>query len=82
MEKITCTLTATPTLKASLTGIPTLHASIREAKAIVKTDELSVTENGTYNAREGYGYTRVTVDVPIPSNYGLITYDGSIITVS
>ena len=82
MERITCTLTATPTLKASLTGIPTLHASIREAKAIVKTDELSVTENGTYNARDGYGYTRVTVDVPIPSNYGLITYDGSIITVS
>lgn len=82
MEKLKCTLTPINTLTANLTSGATLTANLQQVNAIVKTDVLDVSENGIYNAREGYGYTRVTVNVPIPSNYGLITYNGSIITVS
>lgn len=82
MEKLKCTLTPIATLQANLTTKATLSASLQQVNAIVKTDILDVSENGVYKAKDGYGYTKVTVDVPIPSNYGLITYNGSIITVS
>lgn len=82
METLHCTLTPAQALTARLSAMPTLYVGLREANAIVKTDTLSVTENGVYNARNGYGYTRVSVNVPIPSNYGLITYNGSYIQVS
>lgn len=82
MEKLKCTLTSIPTLKAKMNSMATLSANLQQVNAIVKTDVLDVSENGIYRANDGYGYTRVTVNVPIPSNYGLITYNGSIITVS
>ena len=40
----------------------------------------SITANGT--DIDVTNYATVDVAVPIPSNYGLITYNGSIITVS
>ncbi len=40
---------------------------------------LEIGENGTYDVSP---YAAVNVDVPIPSNYGLITWDGAILTVS
>ena len=82
MQTLYCTLTAAHSLTAELTSESTLRASMKDVNAIVKTDAISITENGVYNAPGGYGYTRVTVNVPIPSNYGLITYNGSYITVS
>ena len=48
-------------------------------------EEMSATpssETQVIVADPGYdGISKVTID-PIPSNYGLVTYDGSIITVS
>ena len=40
---------------------------------------LAISENGTYNVAT---FAEVAVDIPIPSNYGLITWDGSTLTVS
>lgn len=44
-------------------------------------EPLTVTENGTYMAPIG-AYNPVIVDVPIPPNYGLITWNGSVLRVS
>lgn len=82
MVRLNCQLTVAPTLSVALTTQPTLNVSMKEVNAIVKSKAISVTENGTYTAENGYGFSKVTVNVPIPSNYGLITYNGSIITVS
>lgn len=48
----------------------------------VQVDALNVTANGTYTAPNGHAYSPVTVTVPVPSNYGLVTWDGSVLTVS
>lgn len=43
---------------------------------------LTIIANGTYEPPEGSLFERVVVNVPIPSNYGLITRIGDGIMVS
>ena len=42
----------------------------------INNQNKTITENGVYTADNGYtGLGVVTVNVPIPEQYGLITYD-------
>lgn len=74
--------------QATISGGLSASAQIAQnlsAQAIVDvrrtdtTGTLEIRENGTYNVSP---YAEVDVSVPIPSNYGLITWNGSILTVS
>ena len=80
--KIKATLSPVTTLKVELTGEHVLSAVLTELDSVIQMEQLNVTENGTYNSVAGRAYNRVVVDVPIPSNYGLITYNGSYLMVS
>lgn len=62
-----------------------LHFTIPPYKIItpiIDIEPLSITENGTYVAPINKAYSPIIVNVPVPSNYGLITYNGHGITVS
>lgn len=87
MERISCVLQGVASLSASLTGQASLSADMTIPK-VVQTNPFE----------GAYSYTptnetqtilinglRATDDItinPIPNNYGLITWDGSTITVS
>ena len=65
---------------ASVDVAKTISASaVVDVRRTETTGTLAIGENGTYDVSP---YASVDVNVPIPSNYGLITWNGSIITVS
>lgn len=61
-------------------ALKTIHT-----KAVINTSvapavgEIHIFQNGVYDVAR---YETAEVNVPIPSNYGLVTYNGSIITIS
>lgn len=48
----------------------------------IVTKEIDIVENGVYLPPSGTAYSKVTVDVPVPSDYGLIRYNGYEINIS
>jgi hypothetical protein len=87
MEKLSATLTGRGTLSADLSGCGTLAAAISIPKAI-SVEEYA----GPYEFTPGQdaqvvaiANKKATADItiaPVPQNYGLITWDGSTLTVS
>ena len=56
-----------------------------QAEAIINarmgavSGQILITENGEHDVAR---YAKAIVNVPIPPNYGLITWDGAVLTVS
>lgn len=50
-----------------------------EGESSAPQGTLSITANGTHDVS---AYASAVVDVPVPSNYGLVTWDGAVLRVS
>ena len=76
------------TLHACFQGADTLDASLNSTVYIPVVDvyegpyEATPTQFTQTLSTEGFTMAQDVITHPIPSNYGLITYNGSIITVS
>ena len=76
------------TLRACFQGADTLDASLNATVYIPVVDvyegpyEATPTQFTQTLSTEGFTMAQDVIIHPIPSNYGLITYNGSIITVS
>lgn len=76
------------TLHACFQGADTLDASLNSTVYIPVVDvyegpyEATPTQFTQTLSTEGFTMAQDVIIHPIPSNYGLITYNGSIITVS
>ena len=84
---LTGTLTSTGTVSGSLSSTPTLSVTLTvpNAAGVPKYEgdyEFTPTSETQTVAIEGLMAKQDIVINPIPSNYGLITWDGSTITVS
>lgn len=84
---LTGTLTSTGTVSGSLSSTPTLSATLTvpNAAGVPKYEgdyEFTPTSETQTVAIEGLMARQDIVINPIPQNYGLITWDGSTITVS
>ena len=68
-----------PTISGTA-GRKTLTASAQiDVRRTSTQGTLAIAANGQYNVAP---FAEVDVNVPIPSNYGLITWDGHTLTVS
>ena len=87
MERISCVLQGVASLTAVLSGQATLDAGMTIPE-VVRTNpftgsyEYTPTSETQTIAIDGLRATADIVINPIPENYGLITWNGSIITVS
>ena len=84
---LTGTLTSAGTVSGSLSSTPTLSATLTvpNAAGVPKYEgdyEITPTSETQTVAIEGLMARQDIVINPIPQNYGLITWDGSTITVS
>ena len=84
MERITGRITAGASITASVAGSANVGASVRAAVSLPDTGAYEVTPSAEAQTLSVGGTTPLNDIVvnPIPSNYGLITYNGSTITVS
>ena len=87
MERISCVLQGVASLTAALSGQATLNADMTIPE-VVRTNpfegsyEYTPTSETQTIAINGLRATDDITINPIPNNYGLITWDGSVITVS
>lgn len=84
MERITAVVTGDASVTASVTGSGSIGASVQAAVAYPYTGVYEVTPSADAQTLHVSG-TTPTQDIivnPIPSNYGLITWDGSTLMVS
>ena len=81
------TLTSAGTIQGTLSGAKTIQGTLSVPSATLPPSyegEYTVTpsaETQTLNTDHLYMMDNITIN-PIPSNYGLVTYNGSTITVS
>jgi len=83
MERIIGRVASTGTIGASLSGVQSIGASLDTSGAPYRgAYEVTPTEYAQVLPTAGKTPSSDIVVQPIPSNYGLITYNGSVITVS
>ena len=87
MERISCVLQGLASLSASLTGQASLSVDMTIPKVVqtnpfVGSYEYTPTQETQTILINGLRATDDITINPIPNNYGLITWDGSTITVS
>ena len=87
MDRLTATLNGVASINGTLSGLATLNAGLTVPEVVVTspfTGSYEYTPTSQTQTIEINGL-RATDDItinPIPSNYGLITWDGATLTVS
>lgn len=76
-QTLSCVLNATP----NITGVMSIPVAVLPPIYQGEYSVTPTTEAQTLDTDHFYMIDNITIN-PIPNNYGLITYDGSIITVS
>ena len=87
MDKLIGALSAVGRLDATLSGVQSLTATLRLPQAVAVDEYSGPYEFTPRNAPQvvEIANKKATADItigPIPDNYGLITWDGSTLTVS